>query len=447
MNEEEFDDLVVQVRRQFGDRLPVPGREETSDEVDAREERTRLVLEREVIPAVSAQRIEQRLTPLTREVEDRLVDAVAVGTLGLHRIMEHLRHPLAEEIRVDGNGPVEVLYADGRVAQFPRLVRRPRDLERVIYAIAAAHQRPFNYTHPFVDISLGDGVRFHADGMDVVSSPFFTIRRPVSLNLTLEDLRACGTLDEGLCDLLTVAVAAHMSIAVVGEMASGKTTMLRSLAGLIPDEELIATLETDFELALKRTGRKRVREFQARLATTSDDRGIGTADFISPVLRSRADWIILGEIRGLEARAFKDAIGVTKGVMATVHGRTAADGLDRIAGLLVDATGMTVDRARWEIYRNVDLAVHLVGDAKRGRWVAEVIAPSTTDDGARVGWHTLYATDPAAPDGRARPMSAPQAWMTARLTTVCADWAPTAWQHRRDTWRPVTLPAGLQGIR
>jgi pilus assembly protein CpaF len=447
VTDEEFDALVVSVRRQFGDRLPVPGRDESREEVDAREERTRMVLEREIIPAVAAQRLEQRLAPFSREIEDRLVDAVAVGALGLHRIMEHLRHPLAEEIRVDGAEPLEVLYADGRVERFGRLVRRPRDLERVIYEIAAAHQRPFNYTQPFVDVSLGNGVRFHADGMDVVSSPFFTIRRPVSLNMTLEDLRECGTLDDGLLDLLTTAVAARMSIVVVGEMACGKTTMLRALARLIPEDELVATLETDFELALKQSGRTHVREFQARLPTTSDDRGLGTADFIAPVLRSRAEWILLGEVRGSEARAFKDAVGVAKGVMATVHGRTAADGLDRIAGLLVDATTMSVDRARWEIYRNVDLAVHLVGDTRRGRWVSEVIAPFTTDDGARVGWHQLYGTDQHAADGRARPMSAPQSWMTDRLSAARPGWAPVAWQQRRDTWRPVALPAGLQGVR
>ena len=447
MTEDEFDDLVVIVRRQWGDRLPIPGRDETADEVDQREERTRFVLERDIIPAVQAARLTNRLPPLPTDIEDRLVDAVAAGALGLHRILEHLRDPLAEEVRADGAGPLEVLYADGRMAQFPRLVRRARDLERVIYEIAAAHQRPFNYTHPFVDVSFGDGVRFHADGSDVVSSPSFTIRRPISLQLSLKDLAECGTIDDGICELLTTAVAARMSIVVVGEMATGKTTMLRALARLIPEDELVATLETDFELALKRSGRVRVREFQARLPTTSDDRGLGTADFIAPVLRSRADWILLGEIRGHEARAFKDAVGVTNGVMATVHGRSAADGLDRIAGLLVDATHMTVDRARWEIYRNVDLAIHLVGDARRGRWVSEVVAPFTNDDGTKVGWHTLYAPDLNTSNNRARPKSPPQAWMAARLNTANPAWTPAAWQHRSDTWRPVSLPAGLQRTR
>lgn len=438
VTDDEFDGLLSQLRRQYGERLPIPGSNETPEELEAREERTRLILERAVLSEVAQERAAARLAPLSREDEDRLVDAITIGVMGLHRIREHFRRPLVEEVRQDGNDLLEVLSADGSIESFPSLVRRPRDLERVIYEIAVAHGRPFNFSHPWVDVSLGDGLRFHGEGFDTVSSPFFTIRRPVALRLTLEDLRDNGSLDDGLYDLLGTAIDARCTVLVVGEMAAGKTTLLRALGLRIRDDDMVATLETDFELSLKRLRGRRVREYQARLPTTTDERGIAVAEFISPALRTRSGWLVIGEIRGVEAAAFADATGVARAVMATVHGRTPAAGLNRVADLLRRAERqMSVDQARHEIYGKVDLVVQVVGDASRGRWVGEVIAPFTTDDGVRVGWHTVYGRVATAPDERARPVSGPQEWLVARLRDADPGWQPRAWQARVDTYRPL----------
>lgn len=439
MNDDEFDDLVSLVRRQWGHHLPVPSRDETSDELATREERTRMVLEREVLGELAQQRDRERLARLTPAEEDRLVDAVVAGTLGLHRIFDHLRRPLVEEIRVSGSGPLTTLSADGSRQQYPALVRRPRDLERVIYEIASARHRPFNHSSPFVDVSLGDGVRFHGAGFDVVGEPFFTIRRPVAMGRTLADLQSGGTIDEGLYDLLVAAIAAELSIVVVGPMASGKTTLLRSLALEIPADRLVATIETDFELALGRLGHfEQVLEYQARLSTTTADRGISTEEFIAPVLRSRADWIIVGEIRAGEARAFTEAVGVARGVLVTVHGTSCAAGLNRISRLLAQAMAgqLNLASAQHVIFGLVDLVVRMDGDAGRGRWVAELVAPYALDQD-RVGWHTLYNTLTGAPDERARPASPPQEWLELRLRDADTGWTPRAWQQRHDTYAPV----------
>ena len=50
MTDEELDVLVVDVRRQWGDRFPVPSRGESAVERDLREQITRDVIEREVLP-------------------------------------------------------------------------------------------------------------------------------------------------------------------------------------------------------------------------------------------------------------------------------------------------------------------------------------------------------------------------------------------------------------
>ena len=53
----ELEALANDVRRDFGDRFPVKARNETAEETQLREERTRLVLEREILPELAARRV------------------------------------------------------------------------------------------------------------------------------------------------------------------------------------------------------------------------------------------------------------------------------------------------------------------------------------------------------------------------------------------------------
>jgi Flp pilus assembly CpaF family ATPase len=275
----------------------------------------------------------------------------------------------------------------------------------------------------------------------VVSRPLITIRRAVALRATLDDLRAWGTVSEGTARLLAAAVAARLSILIAGEIGSGKTTLLRALAAEIPERDVVVTIETDFELALHELGRHQwIHAYQARLPSTTDARGVSCADMMAPALRTRADWIIVGEVRGGEAGAMVQAMSVGQGTMATVHGGTAQDGLERVAALTSINDGIDLATARWQVHRAVDLVVHVRGDNLRGRWVSEILAPSVEDGGARFVLHTLYAPQPHAPDERARPASEPQRWMADRLARASSRFGLEPWQTRHDAYRDLHRP-------
>jgi Flp pilus assembly CpaF family ATPase len=186
----------------------------------------------------------------------------------------------------------------------PPLVRRDRDLERIIYDTAAARRRPFNREHPFVDLELEPGVRFHGEGFDVVARPLVTIRRAAVFGADLASLAARGMLDDAAVALLRAAVAADMSVLVAGRMGSGKTTLLRALIAEIDPSDVLVTIETDFELNIGQMGTHPfVHAYQARIPSTSDGAGISCADMMVPAVRTRADWIVVGEVRGAEGGA------------------------------------------------------------------------------------------------------------------------------------------------
>jgi Flp pilus assembly CpaF family ATPase len=322
----------------------------------------------------------------------------------------------------------------------PPLVRRDRDLERIIYDTAASRRRSFNREHPFVDLELEPGVRFHGEGFDVVQRPLVTIRRAAVFGVTLADLAEQGTLDQGSVALLRAAIAADMNIVVCGRMGSGKTTLLRSLVCEVDADDVIVTVETDFELNLASMGRHRfVHAYQARLPSTSDGIGISCHDMMVPALRTRADWIIVGEVRGAEGGALVQAMSIGQGAMATVHGGSAKDGLERLAELIAYHHQVELRMARWQVYRSVDLVVHVTGSNRTGRYVTEIVAPSVEEDGARFVMHRIFSSRSDAVDARARPAMEPQRQMLDRLLAADVGFSTEWWHTNGDSHRPLRV--------
>jgi pilus assembly protein CpaF len=221
-----------------------------------------------------------------------------------------------------------------------------------------------------------------------------------------------------------------MSILVAGRMGSGKTTLLRALIAEIERDDVIVTIETDFELNIARMGTHRfVHAYQARVPSTIDGRGVSCADMMVPAVRTRADWIIVGEVRADEGAALVQAMSIGQGAMATVHGGSAKDGLERLAELIAFHNGTDLKMARWQVHRSVDLVVHTHGDHHHGRVVTEIVAPSVEADGERFVLHRLMAPAGDSGDRRARPSSEPQRSMLDRLLAADARFDLTPWRR------------------
>lgn len=436
MSDDELDALAAEVRRGFGDRFPIPDRDESAADRDLREEITRDVLERIALPEVERQRFGARQTPLTVAEQRTIVELVLSELFGLPKLLSVLRDPLVTDVLVFGADPVRVERADGTRQLLAPLVRRDRDLERIIYDTATARRRPFNREHPFVDLELAPGVRFHGEGFDVVARPLVTIRRAAIFGASLDSLVDRGGLDDAGLALLRAAVAADLSILVAGRMGSGKTTMLRALIGEIDPGDVLVTIETDFELNVGQMGTHPfVHAYQARIPSTNDGVGISCADMMVPAVRTRADWIIVGEVRGAEGAAMVQAMSIGQGAMATIHGGSAKDGLERLAELIAHHSHIDLRMARWQAYRSVDLVVHMHGDNEHGRFVTEMVAPSVEEDGARFVIHRVMGAWPGAPDRRARVLSEPQRPMLERLAAAGTGFDASAWHHRIDSHR------------
>jgi len=95
---------------------------------------------------------------------------------------------------------------------------------------------------------------------------------------------------------------------VCGALGSGKTTLLRALLAEIGPSEVVCTLEQTFELFLDQT-HPLTFAVETR-EPNSDGTGEITMDELSKrSLRSGADRVIVGELRGSEAATFLSACG------------------------------------------------------------------------------------------------------------------------------------------
>ncbi|MET0146093.1 MAG: ATPase, T2SS/T4P/T4SS family [Ilumatobacteraceae bacterium] len=398
---EDLAQLADLIRREFGAQLPPAPPRESHHERELRQEKTKFVLENEVMPQINETRVRASNPVLSLDQEDRVVEMILSSMFLLPHLLGILeREPLAEDLIVIGAGPVRVDRADGTYELYPPLVSDDRALERVISDVAQAHHRPFSFESPAVDVQLSPRLRFHGQGYDVVRRPAIFIRVHRVLGASVLDMYESGAISSGIAYLLgTVVPTARLSAAFSGVQGSGKTTQLRAALLAYPSDTRILTIETDFELGIGGLGRDWTQEMQARIPVTTKDRGITCGDLMRPALRTRADVISIGEVRGDEGGPAIRAANIGQGTLVTVHGDSAEAGLEQLVDRVCE-DGTPRDIARRMVYKSFDLVVQCTMAPDRSRWVGEIVHPLMEGDHPKI--HTLYEPSAHASDGRAR---------------------------------------------
>ena len=146
--------------------------------------------------------------------------------------------------------------------------------------------RPFDSANPQLDLRLPDGSRLSAV-MAVCSRPSVSIRRSRLGKVSLEDLVGNGTLTPQVAAFLKAAVRARKNIMIAGSTNSGKTTLLRALAGEIPSHERLITVERALELGLDQFEDQHPNAvaFEERLPNSEGVGGVTMAELVRRSLR------------------------------------------------------------------------------------------------------------------------------------------------------------------
>jgi pilus assembly protein CpaF len=211
--------------------------------------------------------------------------------------------------------------------------------------------------NPLLHAQLPDGSRLAAVIPPVVRpDPAVVIRKFTSRRYTVEDLIARGTLTRPLADFLAEQIRSGKTLLISGGTGTGKTTLLRILADSIPDHERIVVIEDTSELHIQKPN-----ILSAECQTDTFKANITFDDLLKSALRWRPDRIILGEVRGIEARTLLDSFNTGhSGSLATIHANSAEKALHRFANLVMrNHAQTTFSDTEAEIGDAVDFVVHV----------------------------------------------------------------------------------------
>jgi pilus assembly protein CpaF len=277
------------------------------------------------------------------------------------------------EVIVNGRGDVWV----ERHGQLQRTATMSASaLATAIEHILRPIGRRLDRSNPMVDARLPDGSRVCAIIDPIaVDGPCLTVRR-----FTVRPLALAAFTTPDDAELLAGVIASRCNVLISGATSSGKTTLLNTLAALVPATERIITLEDVAELRLPHP---HVVRLETRPANAEGAGEIGLAHLLRTALRMRPDRIVVGEVRGAEAVHLVQAMNTGHdGSMATVHANSAADALARLCSLVLqEVPGWPLEAIRDQVRRSIDVVIHLGvtdGSKRRVVEVGESCAPGVS---------------------------------------------------------------------
>jgi len=274
----------------------------------------------------------------------------------LRPIQRLLESATISEIMVNPDSSVWI-EEDGRIQLLSDIRFDEGTLLTALEVIANRFGKKLDADAPIMNLRLPDGSRLAATIPPIVHpQPLMTIRRFTSRNFTMKDLIEREMLTTEQAETLADAVRRGNNILISGGTGTGKTTLLNVLADAIPEEERILIIEDTAELHLRKP-----HVIAEEAQTDTHRKPVTFDDLLRAALRHRPDRIILGEIRGTEARTLLDAMNTGhRGALATIHASSAKGALLRLRTLLMRGTSSLIPtEADAEIHSSIHRVIHI----------------------------------------------------------------------------------------
>lgn len=271
-------------------------------------------------------------TSVNKEI---LIKDVADESVGLGPLEDLLADATVDEIMVN---TFDQIYVErkGKLELSDKFFTSNMQVVQAIRRIISPLGRRIDESSPMVDARLKDGSRVNAIIHPLaISGPTLTIRKFSKTPFTMENLINFGSLTRKAASFLELAVKERKNILISGGTGSGKTTLLNVIAGFIPLDERIVTIEDAAELQLPQ---EHVVTLEAKPPNLDGQGAIPIRKLLINSLRMRPDRIVVGECRGGEALDMLQAMNTGHdGSMTTLHANTCRDALSRLETLVLMA--------------------------------------------------------------------------------------------------------------
>jgi flagellar protein FlaI len=223
---------------------------------------------------------------------------------------------------------------------------------------------PVSEGQPIADGTLPDGSRVNIIHSKDVSlkGPTMTIRKFSETPISVTQLMNWGTFDAGVGAYLWLCLQYGRSLFVCGETASGKTTTANAIIPFIPPEKKIFSVENTPEVQVPHA----VWQQLLTKSTGPKEGHIELEDLLRAGLRSRPDYIIPGETRGIEGRVVFQAMQTGHPVITTFHAGSVTKVIQRFTGHPINIPKPFMD--------NLDVVLIQMAVERKGKRIRRVLS-------------------------------------------------------------------------
>jgi len=265
------------------------------------------------------------------ENEDRTIFYYLLRDLVEQGVLEGiLRDPYIEDIHSVGLAQIHVVHKIFGMMETNVKFRDDAHLDEYLRNMSERIGKPVSEARPIIDGSMPDGSRINIIYSEDVSKrgASFTIRKFTEKPITVVQICQWGTVSPEIAAYMWLALENGMNCIVSGETASGKTTTLNSMLTLISHENKVYTAEDTPEVVAPQPVWQRL---VSRDVGPTESR-VQLFDLLRAALRSRPNYIIVGEVRGVEGAVMFQAMQTGHSVLSTFHAPSTKQMIQRFTG-------------------------------------------------------------------------------------------------------------------
>lgn len=293
---------------------------------------------------------------LTKEEMEKFRYLIKRDIIGIGPLEPLARDPYIEDIHIIGANYVSLVHKIFEA--LPTNITFGDNVKLADYFknISERIGRPVSDRNPIVDGALPDGSRINIIYSPDISlkGPSATIRKFTATPISIVQLIAWGTLSAEVAAYLWIALEYGMSVFVCGETASGKTTLLNSIIPFIKPGSKIYTAEDTPEVQVPHPTWQRL----ITRERGPEESRVTLFDLLKAALRSRPNYIIVGEIRGAEGAIAFQAMQTGHPVMSTFHAGDIKKMIQRFTGHPINVPITFIDNLNIAVFQQ---AVYLRG--------------------------------------------------------------------------------------
>ncbi len=248
--------------------------------------------------------------------------------------------PYLEDIHCTGLGKVKTIHKIFEMVYSNIEFTDDIELNKYILDASERVERPVSDAHSVVDAIMPDGSRVNfIYGRELsLEGSSFTIRKFSEVPVSITQIVNWKTMSSEVAAYLWLCLENGMNIFVCGETASGKTTTLNATATFIKPDDKIYSVENTPEVTLPHETWQHLVTREAGKATD-----VTIFDLLIAALRSRPNYIIVGEIRGAEGNVAFQAMQTGHPVMSTFHAGNPHTMIQRLTGHPINVPIASID--------------------------------------------------------------------------------------------------------